>query len=69
VSHCDQDDAPTPRAQGATASLVLPTGPYPGEDGEGVPGIRISKGQDTKDLTEPGLPDLKKPKSETEKEK
>lgn len=53
---------------------MLPTGrektelgPYPVEDGEGVPGVGISKGQDAKHLTEPGLLDFKKPKSGKEK--
>ena len=74
MSHCDQDGALTPRAQDTIDSLMLPTGreglelgPYPGEDGKGVPGVGISEGQDTKHLTEPGLLDLKKPKSGKER--
>jgi hypothetical protein len=46
----------TPRWQrGVTA------GSYPVEDGEGVPGIGVGKGKDTKQLAQPGLLDFQKP--------
>lgn len=45
--------------------FILRTLPWeqeePAEDGDGVPGVGISKGQDTKHLRQPGLLDLKKP--------
>lgn len=55
---------------------MLPTGrektepgPYPVEDGKGVPGVGISKGKDAKHLAEPGLLDFKKPKAGKERGK
>lgn len=38
-------------------------GPYPVQDGERVPGVGISKCEDTEHLTEPGLVELQKPRS------
>lgn len=38
-------------------------GPYPVEDGEGVPGVGISKREDPERLTEPGPLEFQKPKS------
>lgn len=37
--------------------------PYPVEEGERVPGVGISKCEDTEHLAEPGLVELQKPKS------
>lgn len=76
VPHSDQHGALSPRSSGnnrfpgvANRQRKDEPGPYPVEDGKGVPGVGISKGKDAKHLAEPGLLDFKKPKAGKERGK